>query len=263
MFRLVTHCRGNLFNHARRAFSPHSSLTTYVPRIRLTHTDSKFNHAITAGNHCLLNNQFSEALDHYAQSNVVTDSMLNNIGACYVQLKQYDSAKTAYQRALRLKSDNFESNYNLACLHYILKDTHQANEYFKKAHELDQAHQVAKNNYLSTLQILFKDDMENKRHASAHEKLDEMLKYDEYFEYGLTEKGRLYMEQSRYSDALQCFKEVIRVNPEYTESRKLYVKTLAAMSLSQQPLTTFRGQQTSTSDVLAKANFPTVPKLNE
>jgi tetratricopeptide (TPR) repeat protein len=60
-------------------------------------------------------------------------SALNNLGAIYIQEKNYPAASRAFERAIRTNPGYVDPYYNLACLHALQNDVGRSLFYLKKA----------------------------------------------------------------------------------------------------------------------------------
>jgi tetratricopeptide (TPR) repeat protein len=190
---------------------------------RLTHSSST-DGLLERGNHSLLNNDYAQAIQHYSASSVKSTNLYNNLGLCYTHLKQHDLAKAAYSNALAVDPTCFEATYNLGCLHYSLKDLEEALRYFKLAHEMNQEHAFAKKQYLATCHTLILQHIKNQAYDAAHERLSELVKHDEYYEYGMLEKSKLFMKQGKYQEARDLLIALIKFNPHYEAAQACYLQ---------------------------------------
>ncbi|MDY6986736.1 MAG: tetratricopeptide repeat protein [Thermodesulfobacteriota bacterium] len=64
-------------------------------------------------------------------------SALNNLGAIYIQEKNYPAAGEAFEKAIRIKPGYVDPYYNLACLHALQNDVGRSLFYLKKAISID------------------------------------------------------------------------------------------------------------------------------
>ena len=64
-------------------------------------------------------------------------SALNNLGAIYIQEKNYPAASRAFEKAIRIKPGYVDPYYNLACLHALQNDVGRSLFYLKKAISID------------------------------------------------------------------------------------------------------------------------------
>ena len=62
---------------------------------------------------------------------------LNNLGVVYLHDKEYSSAQRNFEAVTRIKPDDADSYYNLACLHAIKGEKKQGLTYLKKAISLN------------------------------------------------------------------------------------------------------------------------------
>lgn len=70
------------------------------------------------GNLFLTRNDFKSAIEYYAKSLAVgkTDTGFNNLGVAYLKMQRYAEAKTAFEAALRLNSENQDAKRHLNLL---------------------------------------------------------------------------------------------------------------------------------------------------
>lgn len=71
-------------------------------------------------------------------------SIRNNIGLCYIQLKEYDNAEKELLRALSIDKNYEKAYYNLGVLYEKKQDTKKAMEFYKKVISLNPGHEKAK-----------------------------------------------------------------------------------------------------------------------
>ncbi|MDY6952848.1 MAG: tetratricopeptide repeat protein [Thermodesulfobacteriota bacterium] len=64
-------------------------------------------------------------------------SALNNLGAIYIQEKNFGAASKAFEKAIRIKPGYVDPYYNLACLHALQNDVGRSLFYLKKAISID------------------------------------------------------------------------------------------------------------------------------
>jgi len=72
---------------------------------------------------------YMAALEHSPQ----LVSAINNLGAIYIQEKNYPAASRAFEKAIRIKPGYVDPYYNLACLHALQNDIGRSLFYLKKA----------------------------------------------------------------------------------------------------------------------------------
>jgi tetratricopeptide (TPR) repeat protein len=62
---------------------------------------------------------------------------LNNLGVVYLQDKDYSAAQRKFEEITRIKPDDADPYYNLACLHAVKEEQRQSLAYLKKAISLN------------------------------------------------------------------------------------------------------------------------------
>ena len=121
--------------------------------------------------------------------------------------------------------------YQEACIAFRNGDEKTACGLFKRAYEFDN-NPTFKKNYLIVLHRLVKIDIETNCFEEAHEKLDRLSSHDEYKEYALYEKGRLYFKQNKFGEADAVLSNLIQYNPELGEAKRLHFLVLKTLNWS-------------------------------
>ncbi len=76
-----------------------------------------------------------ETLDELAKAEAIfpdSPDLLNLKGSCYVELRSFDKALEAFNRALEIAPDSQSIEFNIAEVHFVTKDWEKAHELFEK-----------------------------------------------------------------------------------------------------------------------------------
>jgi len=139
------------------------------------------------------------------------NSTLFNIkGACYAELKQFDAAVNAYERAIIIKPDYYKAHYNLGGVLHELGHLDSAVKSFKTALNIEPNYAEAHNN----LGNVFRDLKQLDDAVSSYKKA--VIIQPDYIEahYSL---GASFHDLNKIDAAIKCYTEVLVIKPDFAE----------------------------------------------
>jgi tetratricopeptide (TPR) repeat protein len=139
---------------------------------------------------------------------------LENLGNAYRQLRRWEDARAALDRAIAVRPRSPEANYGLAMVFAQTDDTARAEEYLRKALELRPAYPEALNN----LGILY---LRTSRRDEAVAKFEECIRTTPGFDQAYLNLSRLYSLEGATDKARAVLLELLRQNPGNEQAQKL------------------------------------------
>ena len=160
------------------------------------------------------NGQMQEALDAIdtLTKDYPNEPLLYNIsGVCYKAIGQLDDAVKSFKKALAIKPDYTEVNYNLGVTLKELGQLDAAVRCYEKALSINPDHAETHNNLGVTLKELGQLDDAVKCYEKAL-----ALKPD-YTE-AYSNLGNAFKELGQLDDAVKCYEKALALKPDYTEA---------------------------------------------
>jgi tetratricopeptide (TPR) repeat protein len=146
----------------------------------------------------------------------------NNRALAFAELKQYEEADQAFQRAFTIKPDNWEAYYNFGRMRLLQKQFAEAEPLLRKAAELDPMSAATFNNLGLALHGL-------NRFEESVPAFDRAIELDARYTEARANKGASLYYAHRFTEAEAQFRHTISLAPE--EAAAHY--NLAALLLSQ------------------------------
>ena len=159
------------------------------------------------------NGKQKEAIENIESLNgqYPNNALLFNIkGACYADLRSYDSAVKAYERAISIKPDYYKAHFNLGGVLQELGHLDAAVKSFNQALTINPNYAEAHNNIGNVFRELNQlDDAIN-----SYEKA--IIIQPDYIEaqYSL---GRTFQDLNKIDSAIKCYKEILIIKPDFAE----------------------------------------------
>ena len=135
----------------------------------------------------------------------------NNLGLTYVNLKDYQKARKCYEKAIELNPNYADAHYNLGGLFNELRENQKSKKSYERAIEINPNHANAYNN----LGILFKESGDLQKSKNCYEKAIEINPNDAKL---YNNQGNTYKEFGEFQNAVSCYKKASELNPSYDES---------------------------------------------
>jgi predicted O-linked N-acetylglucosamine transferase (SPINDLY family) len=160
------------------------------------------------------NGKIQEALDavETLTQDYPKEPLLYNIsGVCYKAIGQLDAAVKSFEKALALKPDYTEVNYNLGLTFQELGQLDAAVKCYEKAIAVNPDHAEAHNNLGVTLKELGQLDAAVKNYEKAI-----AIKPD-YTE-AHSNLGNALKELGQLDAAVKCYEKALAINPDYVEA---------------------------------------------
>lgn len=134
----------------------------------------------------------------------------NTKGQDLYQKKDYDAAIGYFYKAIKLNPRNQQAYNNLAMAYWFKNNTAVAVNYFKKAYSINKNYTQP----LVNLALLYKQLGDEKKELWA---LNEATKHNpnDYCAYYVL--GEYYKSKMQYTQAIANYKEVIKINPKYSQ----------------------------------------------
>ena len=146
----------------------------------------------------------------------------NNRALAFAELKEYDEAEHAFERALSLQQDNWEAYYNFGRMRLMQKRFADADTLLRKAAELDPTSVATFNNLGLALHGL-------DRYDEAGPAFDRAIELEPRYIEARANKGASLYYAHRFTEAEAQFRHTITLAPEDAGSHY----NLAALLLSQ------------------------------
>jgi len=142
---------------------------------------------------------YREAIEAFHEGSTKDPILWNKTGIAYHQMIQLDSARKAYEQALKLKSDYVEAMNNIGTVYYAKKNYRRAISWYNKALKLSSSQPRAASIYMNLGTAYFS----RKKYADASEAYQTALKIDpEVFEhhsnFGVMLEERTVEERAKY-----------------------------------------------------------------
>ena len=125
-------------------------------------------------------------------------------GLSYFQMEEYPNALQCYDHDLKLNKPSFETLYQKGILLYIMKKDTESIECFNKAWEIKYSSFLKTNEQINSLKK-HKEFEKAIEHATNLDKMQELP--SEFWHY----KGLAFMELEKFSDAIECFDEGLKI----------------------------------------------------
>ena len=166
------------------------------------------------GSSFLERREYQASIDHLERSLQKAGDFfeaLHDIGAAQACLGYKDAALKSFTKALSLRHDSFELNFNIARLHDDFRNLDLAVSYYNKAIELNPDYAEAWSNKGVTLKELKKMD-------AALACYDRAIELKPNYAEAWSNKGVLLESLSQYSNAIVCYDRAIQLKPDYAEA---------------------------------------------
>jgi len=145
-----------------------------------------------------------------------------NSGVLYLNRKDYSRALTRLKEALALDPANAQAYFNLGLLNYRQKQFRQAAKHFKTVLQHQPRHADAYYN----LGCIYFNNTKDTDQAIANFEQVRLLQPDHPLVY--TSLGLCYEQKGEYQQAIQAFKQAVRLAPreKWTETARKHMATL-------------------------------------
>ncbi|MGI0495510.1 tetratricopeptide repeat protein [Alkalinema pantanalense CENA528] len=158
----------------------------------------------------------------------------NGLGAVYYYQKRYDEAISAYQKAIELDPKYASPHYNLGNLYQEHKRYDEAITAYEKAIEIDSKFAPAHNNLGKIYQELKNNTLAIQSYHQALESPDLFSAHT----FAYSNLGDIYREQEEYDEAITAYRKSIELDPKYAsphnnlgnlyQEQKQYEKAIVA-----------------------------------
>ena len=136
---------------------------------------------------------------------------LNNLGAIFRGLGEYQKAKDCYEQVIKIDPNYVDAYFNLGNSFKELKEYHKAKVYYEKVIEINPNHANAHNN----LGVILKKIGQNQKAIDCYEKA---IAINPNYANTHNNLGIIFDELGKNQKAKDCFERAIKLNPNYTES---------------------------------------------
>ena len=137
---------------------------------------------------------------------------LENLGNAYRQLKRWNEARTALERAIAVRPEDPESNYSLGMVFAQSDDTEHAYQYLQKALKLRPAYPEALNN----LGVLY---LRTGRRDEAIAKFEECIRVAPAFDQSYLNLARVYRLEDKPEKARTILLELLKQHPGHVQAQ--------------------------------------------
>jgi len=138
---------------------------------------------------------------------------LDNLGAVYRQLQDWEEARNTLERALKVKPNDPEANYGLGMVFAQTGDTKRAYEFLQKALEFRPAYPEALNN----LGILY---LRAQRIDDAVESFQECIRVAPTFSRCYLDLAQVYALQGMPEKARTVLLQLLKLHPDHAQAQK-------------------------------------------
>lgn len=158
--------------------------------------------------------KYDEALEAYNKLLSINSNdafAYYNLGNTYFKLRNFDAALQAYEKAIFTRSDYVESYNGIGCVHLVLKNYDLAIFSFRKALEL-------RPDYLEVYSNLAAALLGKGEYEPALIFCDKSISKNPRSHANFYIKGNILYELSKYRDALNSYKEAVKIDPMHIDS---------------------------------------------
>ena len=136
------------------------------------------------------------------------------VGNVLFQLQQFRQANDAFDKALRLRPDNFRILYHMGMTKLALRDPLKAEEFFSRAKKI-------KPNNKSVIKAMNQLISQKKDLDKSIEEASKIMKAQSQYPDVLFKIANTYVRSHCLEKAFECLDRALEINPDYKEARYL------------------------------------------
>jgi len=133
---------------------------------------------------------------------------LNNLGAIFGGLGEYQKAKDCYEQVIKIDPNYVDAYFNLGNSFKELKEYHKAKVYYEKVIEINPNHANAHNNLGAVFQIL-------KENQKAKDCYEQAIEIDPNYVVAYINLGNVYKDLGKEQKAKDCYEKAIEIDPNH------------------------------------------------